>query len=158
HACDTINAWRNMARASNPRNRIVCLLLAAYNVARDRGYGAGDFLTWESYPRAEARARVKATQFCKLLAETEDAIKNRDQALACASVARCGELGMSPKPVFSLLLRYAVSEDGALHAEKYYRTVMEEFTAIRPAFRWGQLVALARVTASEYGYAAPGYE
>ena len=27
------------------------------------------------------------------------------------------------RPVFDLLLRYAVSEDGALHAEKYYRTV-----------------------------------
>jgi len=29
--------------------------------------------------------------------------------------------------VFDLLLRYASSEDGALHAEKYYRTVTEEF-------------------------------
>jgi len=58
--------------------------------------------------------------------------------------------------VFDLLLRYAVSEDGALHAEKYYRTVTEEFSATRPAFRWRQLVALARVTASEYGRPAPG--
>jgi hypothetical protein len=59
--------------------------------------------------------------------------------------------------VFDLLLRYAVSEDGALHAEKYYRTVTEEFAAARPAFRWRHLVALARVTASEYGFPAPGY-
>jgi hypothetical protein len=28
---------------------------------------------------------------------------------------------------------------------------------MRPAFRWRQLVALARVTASEYGQPAPGY-
>lgn len=49
-----------------------------------------------------------------------------------------------------------VSEDGALHAEKYYRTVTEEFAAVRPAFHWRQLVALARVTASEYGRPAPG--
>jgi hypothetical protein len=41
------------------------------------------------------------------------------------------------------LLKYAVSEDGALHAEKYYRTASEEFAAGRPAFRWRQLVALA---------------
>ena len=34
----------------------------------------------------------------------------------------------------------------------------EEFTATRPAFRWRQMIALARVTASEYGYAAPGYK
>jgi hypothetical protein len=59
--------------------------------------------------------------------------------------------------VFDLLLRYAVSLDGALHAEKYYRTVTEEFVKIRPAFRWRQLVALARVTTSEYGFPAPGY-
>ena len=56
--------------------------------------------------------------------------------------------------MFDLLLRYAVSEDGRLHAEKYYRTVTEEFATTRPAFRWRQLTALARVTASEYGYTA----
>ena len=60
------------------------------------------------------------------------------------------------RPVFDLLLRYAISEDGALHAEKFYRTVTEEFAATRPAFRWRQLAALARVTASEFGYPAPG--
>ena len=48
--------------------------------------------------------------------------------------------------MFDLLLRYAVSEDGALHAEKFYRTVSEEFAATRPAFRWRHLVALGRVT------------
>jgi hypothetical protein len=73
-------------------------------------------------------------------------------------VQRYGEQGHEARPVFDLLLRYAVSEDGALHAEKYYRTVTEEFAAARPAFRWRQLVALARVTASEYGRTAPGYE
>jgi len=51
-----------------------------------------------------------------------------------------------------------VSEDGALHAEKYYQTVSEEFAATRPAFRWRQLIALARVTASEFGRPAPGYD
>jgi hypothetical protein len=49
-----------------------------------------------------------------------------------------------------------VSEDGALHAEKYYWTVRSEFASIRPAFRWRELVALARVTASECGRPAPG--
>jgi hypothetical protein len=56
------------------------------------------------------------------------------------------------------MLKYAVSEDGALHAEKYYRTVAEEFATTRPAFRWRQVVALARVTASEHGYPAPGFD
>ena len=60
--------------------------------------------------------------------------------------------------MFDLLLHYGISEDGALHAEKYYRTVTEEFASTRPAFRWRQLIALARVTASEFGKPAPGYE
>ena len=54
------------------------------------------------------------------------------------------------------MLRYAVSEDGALHAEKFYRTASEEFASTRAAFRWRHLVALARVTASEYGRPAAG--
>ena len=61
-------------------------------------------------------------------------------------------------PVFPIRFSVrAVSEEGSLHAEKYYRTVSEEFEATRPAFRWRHLVALARVTASEYGRTAPGY-
>ena len=77
---------------------------------------------------------------------------------ATALVQRYGELGLPERPVFDLLLRYGISEDGALHAEKYYRTVTEEFAVGRPAFRWRHLVGLARVTASEYGFPAPGYK
>jgi hypothetical protein len=90
------------------------------------------------------------------LSEADDAIRQNLQAHAAAVVHRYGALGHAPSPVFNLLLLYAFSEDGALHAEKYYRTVTEEFSATRPAFRWRQLVALARVTASEYGRPAPG--
>jgi hypothetical protein len=36
--------------------------------------------------------------------------------------------------------------------------VTEEFAATRPAYRWRQLVALARVTASAHGYPAPGLQ
>jgi hypothetical protein len=67
------------------------------------------------------------------------------------------DMGRTPRDeVIGKPLRYAVSEDDALHAEKYYRTVTEEFSATRPSFRWRQLVALARVTASEYCRPAPG--
>ena len=58
------------------------------------------------------------------------------------------------RPVFDLMLRYATSEFGALHAEKFNRTVTEEFASTRPAFRWRQLVGLARVIASSYGNTA----
>lgn len=157
HACDSTNAWRNLSRVSSPTSAVSCLILAAYQLAVDRPGRGGDFLKWEAYPRADARERVKDKEPDRLLKIAEDAIRHNEQALACAAVARYGQEGHPERPVFDLLLRYAVSEDGALHAEKFYRTVTEEFSSARPAFRWRHLVALARVTASEYGQPAPGY-
>jgi hypothetical protein len=157
HASDSANAWRNIARASNVRNTMVSLILGAYQVAVDRAQRGGDFLNWKPYPVAEARAKIKAKEAKALLQEAEDAIRNRDQVKVCAVVHRYGELGHAHRPIFDLLLRYAVSEDGALHAEKYYRTVTEEYARARPAFRWRHVLGLARVTASAYGYPAPGY-
>ncbi len=60
--------------------------------------------------------------------------------------------GYAVEPVYDLMLKYAISEDGRLHGEKYFHTVREEYQTIRPAFRWRQVVGLARVTASAYGY------
>lgn len=156
HASDAVNAWRNMARVVNPRNAAACLILAGYEVARDRQARAADFLKWAPRPLAEVLEAVKTADPKGLLAEAESAIQANQQEIASAVVHRYGTLGHDPAPVFSLLLKYAVSEDGALHAEKYYRTVREEFTSTRTAFRWRQLVALARVTASECGRPAPG--
>ena len=87
---------------------------------------------------------------------TEEAIKGNDQALACAVSHRYAEQGHDSRPFFDLMLKYAISEDGALHAEKYFHTVTEEYASTRPSLRWKQLVALARVTSSEHGYPAPG--
>jgi hypothetical protein len=157
HACDSANAWRNMVRACNRRNAAASLILGAYQAALDRTARGGDFLHWKPWPHAEHLEQVRQVAPDRLLAEAEAAIRANDQARACALVHRYGELDRPPRPVFDLLLGYAVSEDGALHAEKYYRTVVEEFTSTRKAFRWRQLVALARVTASEYGRPAPGY-
>jgi len=156
HACDSANAWRNMARVSNSRNTFACLILGGYQVALDRTGRGGDFLTWEPLPLAQHLAGIKATEPDALLRDTEEAIRGNLQARSAALVHRYGELGHSPRPLFDLLLRFAVSEDGALHGEKFYRTVSEEFAATRPAFRWRQVTALARVAASEYGRPAPG--
>jgi hypothetical protein len=159
HGCDTQNAWRNLSRAGNPRNQAACLILAGYNVAQDRvNNGGRDFPNLLPYPREDARRRVTAREAEPLLRETEDAIRHRDQARATAAVYHYGQQGHADRPMFDLLLKYAISEDGALHAEKYYRTVVEEYAATRPAFRWRQVIALARVTASAYGQPAPGHE
>jgi hypothetical protein len=157
HASDTANAWRNMARVANARNTFACLVLGAYQVARDRSFRSAEFLSWEPLPVAHHVARVTVTAPEELLREAEAAIRGSLQGRATAVVQKYGQLGHPPKPLFDLMLKYAISEDGALHAEKYFRTVREEFATTRPAFRWRQLVALARVTASEYGRPAPGY-
>ena len=156
HACDSACAWRNLARVSNTRNSFACLILGAYQVALDRTNRGGDFLNWAPLPWPGHVSQIKATDGAGLLREIDEAVRQNLQAHAAAGVSRYGELGHDPRPVFDLLLRYAISEDGALHAEKYYRTVTEEFNSTRGSFRWRQLVALARVTASEYGRPAPG--
>jgi hypothetical protein len=152
HASDAANAWRNIARVSNHRNVVASLIVGAYHTA-----GQLYHQNKAPYPWQEQLEKVKTKDAAGLLKEAEGAIRDKDQLRACAAVDRYGRLGHDPRPVFDLLLRYAISEEGALHAEKYYQTVSEEFAFLRPAFRWRELTALARVTASEYGYPARGY-
>jgi hypothetical protein len=152
HASDSANAWRNIARVSNQRNTVASLITGAFHTA-----GQSSGLLKDPYPSRELQEQITAKDAATLLKQTEAAIRDKDQARASVLVHRYGQLGFAVRPVFDLLLKYALSEDGALHAEKYYRTVCEEFAATRPAFRWRQLVALARVTTSEYGFPAPGY-
>lgn len=173
HASDAVNAWRNVGRVSNPRNQAASLMLAAnlvsnwYHWSDSRKIKAFEK---DPYPTLVQVEAVKATDPAILLRDLDGAIRENNQFGACAIVKRYGDLGLPARPVFDVLLRYAISEDGRLHGEKYYRTVREEFESIRPAFRWRELVALARVTASAYGYTredsrgtgtgyrAPGYE
>jgi hypothetical protein len=158
HACDSANAWRHMARVSDTRNAYACLILGAFQVASDRVNRGGDFLNWTPRPHPDALEAVRESSPDKLIGALHDAVRHNDQERACAVAQRLGEAGAPARDVFDALLGYAVSEDGALHAEKYYRTASEEFAGTRPAFRWRQLVSLARVTASAYGYRAPGYD
>jgi hypothetical protein len=167
HASDSVNAWRNVARVSNPRNAHASLIIAARYVTGQHEPG---HFRQDGYPFDEHRERLGVQRPEDLLRAMDTAIRANDQFRACAAVQRYGELGHAPRPVFDLLLRYAISEDGRLHAEKYYQTVAEEFAASRSAFRWRHLTALARVTASQFGYSAndergekegfraPGYE
>jgi hypothetical protein len=156
HASDSANAWRNMSRVTNARNCFASLILGAYQVAHDRTARGGNFLEWQPLPVARHLDEIKTKEADGLLRELDEAIRANLQGKASAIVHRYGELGHAPRPVFDLLLRYAISEDGALHAEKFYRTVSEEFASGRPAYRWRHVVALARVTASEFGRPAPG--
>jgi hypothetical protein len=156
HACDSASAWRNLARVARPRNTYSCLILGAYQVALDRVNRGGDFLKWEPLPLARHVNEVKSTGREELLRDLDEAIRGNLQGRASGIVQRYGQLGFDAAPIFDLLRQYAISEDGALHAEKFYQTVAEEYATTRPIFRWRQLCALARVTASEYGRPAPG--
>jgi hypothetical protein len=157
HACDTIHAWRNLASIGDRRTQVTSLILAGYQIGQDRANRA-EFPKWEPYPRAEHREKVKGVPAGALLKELDGAIRDKDQGRASALTARIGaELPDHAKRVVALFRGYAISEDGALHAEKYFATTTDEFARSRSAFKWRQLVALARVTASQYGYAAPGH-
>src|SRR5207244_12936350 len=136
---------------SNQRNTVASLIVGAYHTA-----GQGNNLNEEAFPLPEQLEKITPQDAVGLLREAEAAIQDKDQGRACALVHRYGELGHPVRPVFDLLLRYAVGQDGALHAEKYYRTVTEEFATTRPAFGWRPCAALARVTESEYGFTAAG--
>ena len=158
HSCDTIHAWRNLASIGDRRTEVTSLILAGYQVGRDRENRA-EFLKWEPYPRTDHADAVKGVPADALLKELDAAVRAKDQARAAALTARVGaEAPGEAKGVFALFRGFAVSEDGALHAEKYYATATDEFARARPAFAWRQLVALARVTASAYGYTAPAHK
>ena len=147
HSSDATNAWRNMVRAADVRHTAPGLIVAGYHAGIQSVP-----IQAEPYPTDEHRALIKIRDAAGLLAETEDAIRNNDQPRATAAIAIYGDRGFAVEPVFKLMLKYAVSEDGRLHGEKFYHTVREEYRTTRPAFRWRQVVALARVTASAYGY------
>ncbi len=147
HSSDATNAWRNMARVAEPRHAVSGLIVAAYHA----GVQSAPFKT-PPYPTEAHLALIKVDKAKSLLAEAEDAIRHNDQGRAAAAIEIYGDKGFEVDPVFKLMLKYAVSEDGRLHGEKYYHTVREEYGTTREAFRWRQVVGLARVTASAYGY------
>lgn len=161
HASDANNAWRNIARVSNHRNAVVGLLVSAYHTGGSKAYS-----DYEPLPHADDLEKIKATDATSLLAVAEEAIRQNDQQTAAAAIGAYNLQGHAERPVFDLMLKYAISEDGRLHAEKYYRTCVEEYATTSPTFRKRHLVSLARVTASAYGYTvddkqghrADGYE
>ena len=154
HASDAANAWRHLAKVSSGKNQITCLLIGAWQIARDR-IGAQGLMN-EALPSKYHVKEIRETSEDALVSQLKDAIHHNLQGHATAIVQRYGELSYSPERLFKMMVNYAVSEDGALHAEKYFHTSFDDFFATRPTWRWRHLMALARVTASEYGAPAAG--
>jgi len=151
HASDAANAWRNISRVTNYRHQLCSLIVGAWHTAGQTGRVAKTpFL----YDAEEIQARKYSPD--QLVQELNNAVQSKEQSRAMALVRCCELEGHSSESIFDSLRSYAISEDGALHAEKYYRTVTEEFAIARKEFQWRHLIALARVSASEYGWPAPG--
>src|SRR5262249_35015362 len=92
----------------------------------------------------------------ELLREIEGRAGERDQVAAVAAARRYGEFGHPSADLFALLLRFAVRQDGALHNEKFFRSMQEEHDAARPAHRLRYLAALTRGVTSSCGFPARG--
>ena len=158
HSGDSTHAWRSIARAGNARTLHTSIILAGYQLARDRGYRGKEILTRDPVDAAlsaEIAATVDRNQAANAL---KAAICSKDQARAAAIVVRMGALNLDPNSVKAVLRSFATTEDGALHAEKYYRTACDDFQSTRQSLRWRHLAGLARVTASAYGFRAPGMD
>ena len=157
HACDSANAWRNMARVARPRNTFACLILGAYQVALDRTNRGGDFLNWEPLPLARHVDEVKIDgtrrACCASSTKRSAATCRAARAASCNATANSATT-RAASSTCCCVTRSA--RTARCTRRNIYRTVTEEFAATRPAFRWRQLCALARVTASEYGRPAPG--
>jgi len=153
HASDAANSWRNITRVTNLRNQICSLIVGGWHTAGQTGNVTDDPFAFD----VDAIASKKPGSH-ELLDELKGAVESKDQSRAMAIVKYWETAGHRPKAIFDCLRQYAVSQDGALHAEKYFRTVTEEFATTRKEFRWRHMIGLARVTASEYGWPAPGGE
>lgn len=156
HASDSANAWRNMSRVTTGTTAASCLIMGAWQVARDRVVVPNLFKTPLPSDRHLNETTAKDPE--TLLAQLDEAIKFNQQAHAAAIAQKYGELSLPADRIFATLLKYAVSEDGALHAEKYFQTVHDDFHSTRPSLRWQHVAGLARVTASEYGRPAEGQQ
>ncbi len=151
HASDAANAWRCLARVGSAKNAFASLIAGAYHTAEQ----AGGF---PAHAHDHDAIAPTVSEPGALLDQCASHIRARDQKQACAAARRYCELGHGPEALFSVLLPFAVSEDGALHAEKFFRTAQEEHGRAQPAHRAIYLVALTRVMASHQGFPAPGVD
>ncbi len=151
HASDSVNAWRHIARVGSANNAFASLIAGAYHTAGQSDHVGALAHDHDAEPCTKEEPAA-------LLAEIEARIRARDQKAACQAARRYCALNHAPETLFALLLAFAISEDGALHSEKYFRTAQDEHSFARAPDRGLYLVALTRVMASQFGFPAPGCE
>lgn len=150
HASDATNAWRCIARTCDARHAHASLIMAAHHACKQNRYRQAP------YPHPDHMKVVTAKEPSKLLDIVSACIRDNDQGGTCAAIKSYLDLGHDVQKLRSLMIGYAVNDDGSLHHEKYWQTVGEEYATQRPAFRGRQLIAMGRVLASGAGERAPG--
>ena len=153
HGSDSARAWRHIAGALAERERAATLIAGAFHLAGDGTRVGGDDFPWrdalEELGEADGEAAASAL---------DEALEAGDQPRAVAAIDRAHDEGVPTERLLGRCLAFATPVDGALHAEKYFLTVVEDLDDGRDAFRARHLRALARVTASEQGFPADGFE
>src|SRR5262249_16893208 len=145
------NGWRHIAKVASARNTFASLIAAAYHTAGQTGWQLS-----KPYPLVEDVEKVETKDGERLIAALDEAVRGKDQKPGAAVAARWGGVGEGGRAIVGEVGQCSISEDGALHAEKYFQTASEEYARSRAKFRWLHVIALARVTASAGGQPAPG--
>src|SRR5262249_60074996 len=109
-------------------------------------------------PSAAEHAPGTEGEPAALLEQLNAHIGAGDQQGAGRTTRRYLELHHPVEPLLQSLLRWSITSDGALHAEKYFHTTWDEYHATRATLRDAHVVGLARVVASEAAFPAPGVE
>lgn len=143
HASDSALAWSEIAASVDGAATASTLLAGAFHTAGQSGY-----VGRESYGYAAHLEEAAKVEAGKLVGALREAATGGDQPRAGAIAQRMSELGQA-EALFDALRMVAVSQDGALHAEKYQHTSRVAHAASREAFRPEHLVAYARVVASQ---------
>lgn len=149
HGSDTAAAWRGMARFGSPNQRKLALIAGGYHVSGQSHNVAKRLLNYED------RA-LESKSADELIGQLRECLQTQDQKGAAAASAAYGHAGHKLTPLLAELLKSSVAAEGALHAEKYYRTQVEAIEGDRPSLRPIHLAALGRVCASQSGELAVG--
>ncbi|MCA9058423.1 MAG: hypothetical protein KDA85_07990, partial [Planctomycetaceae bacterium] len=90
HASDSANAWRNLATVTTDSAALSCLIIGAWQVARDRD-GSPNLLS-DSLPTERHLNETTAQSADQLLTQLDEAIRFNQQAHATAIAYRYGQL------------------------------------------------------------------
>ena len=152
HGCDAANAWRHIVRVSNHRNQMASLIVGAYHTAVKVADKPAILIPMPSiWKRSAALTARPCSSRPKTRSGTTTSSPRRPPIL------RYGELNFDggarvrlDAPLCDQRRRLAACGEILPHGRRGIPNDPQ-------VFRGRHLVALARVTASEYGRIAPGY-